>query len=125
MQNANQIADIATVITASAIITRNLIQWLKIKKWAETRNEVMVLSYGINFILITAIEAAQAFLYGVPITVPFMKALAALVISSLYHDWNTKPSQTLVIQPNMPVPPPPVANEAPVATPPTAGTTTP
>lgn len=93
-------------IGASAVISRNIVQWMKRKGYVTKTWEALLMSYLINFVVIYVLEVARAFATGVPVDMMLAKSLFGMIAAALYHDWNAK-NTSIYIQQGTPAPTPP------------------
>jgi hypothetical protein len=86
----NDISIDSIQVVSSAVMVRNLIQYLKSKGMSLSSIEVTAMSFVLNFLLTFLMQLALSMSQSGNVTLAATKGLAAMVFSAVYHDWNSK-----------------------------------
>jgi hypothetical protein len=95
---------IIAIMSGSAVVSRNFVQWMKVRKWVTTVYECMAASYITNFVIITSVSLGMYWYNGGHVTSILAKSVIGMVLSALYHDYNTNKPQIFISQTPPPAP---------------------
>lgn len=85
-------------VVASAFVVRNIIQYLKKKNVKFNNIEIMIVSYVLNFLFTFAYGIGLSLYYHQPLSWPIVESFAGMILSALYHDFNTQNPITMIFQ---------------------------